>query len=100
MTLSDVERRCRGIALTDVSLKYEDCDEQRNEMNISDLIIVSVDDHISEPPVTFDKHLSDEALATAPQFTTAAEGTDYWEYQRQVIPSVGLNAVVDRVPEE
>jgi predicted TIM-barrel fold metal-dependent hydrolase len=68
------------------------------EMN--DLVIISVDDHMSEPPEMFDKHLSGDALATAPKFKTTAEGTSYWEYQGRKLPSVGLNAVVGRIPEE
>jgi predicted TIM-barrel fold metal-dependent hydrolase len=69
-------------------------------MNMNDLVIISVDDHISEPPDMFDKHLSGEMLASAPKFRTTAKGTDYWEYQGQKMPSVGLNAVAGRVKEE
>ena len=69
-------------------------------MEMSDLVIISVDDHISEPPGMFDKHLSGEALASAPQFKTSAAGTNYWEYQGKKLPSIGLNAVAGRVPEE
>jgi predicted TIM-barrel fold metal-dependent hydrolase len=69
-------------------------------MKLDDMIIVSVDDHISEPPGMFDKHLSGQALATAPKFMTSASGANYWEYQGVKIPSVGLNAVVGRPFEE
>src|SRR3954468_7107056 len=69
-------------------------------MNMNDMVVISVDDHVSEPPNMFDKHLSGEALATAPNLKTAPDGTNYWEYQGMKMPSVGLNAVVGRVPEE
>jgi predicted TIM-barrel fold metal-dependent hydrolase len=69
-------------------------------MKLNDLVIVSVDDHISEPPGMFDKHLSGDALATAPQFKTSEGGANYWEYQGVKFPSVGLNAVVGRPFEE
>ena len=69
-------------------------------MNMNDMVLISVDDHISEPPDMFKKHLSGDNLATAPTFRTAADGTNYWEYQGMKMPSVGLNAVVGRVPEE
>ncbi len=69
-------------------------------MNMNDLVIISVDDHISEPPDLFKNHLSGEALASAPRLCTAEDGTDYWEYQGMKMPSVGLNAVVGRVLEE
>jgi predicted TIM-barrel fold metal-dependent hydrolase len=67
---------------------------------MNDMVIISVDDHMSEPPGMFDKHLSGEALATAPTFRTTDEGTTFWEYQGRKLASVGLNAVVGRPPEE
>ena len=48
----------------------------------------------------FDKHLSGKALETAPKLRTTEKGTNYWDYQGLKLPSVGLNAVVGRVPEE
>jgi predicted TIM-barrel fold metal-dependent hydrolase len=69
-------------------------------MRMQDMVIVSVDDHISEPPDLYQKHLSGEALATAPQMRTLPNGTNYWEYQGLKMPSVGLNAVVGRPFEE
>ena len=38
-------------------------------MNMKDMVIVSVDDHVSEPPDMFDRHLSGAALESAPKFT-------------------------------
>ena len=69
-------------------------------MNMNDMVIISVDDHISEPPDLFDKHLSGHALETAPKLKQTESGTDYWEYQGMKMPSVGLNAVVGRPFEE
>jgi predicted TIM-barrel fold metal-dependent hydrolase len=70
-------------------------------MNMNDMVIVSVDDHISEPPDLFDRHLTGDALASAPKLrTTPDTGTNYWEYQGMKMPSVGLNAVVGRPLEE
>ena len=69
-------------------------------MNMNDMVIISVDDHISEPPEMFDKHLSGDDLASAPKLRTNADGTNYWEYQGMIMPSVGLNAVVGRPLEE
>ena len=65
-------------------------------MNTNDMVLISVDDHISEPPDMFKKHLSGENLATAPTLRTEKDGTNYWEYQGMKMPSVGLNAVVGR----
>ncbi len=69
-------------------------------MKMNEMMIISVDDHISEPPGMFDKHLSGEDLATAPKLLTTDNGTDYWEYQGMKMPSVGLNAVVGRPLDE
>lgn len=69
-------------------------------MKMSDMVLISVDDHMSEPPHVFDKHLSGDALATAPKFNTTKTGTSYWSYQGRKVPSVGLNAVVGRPPNE
>jgi len=69
-------------------------------MKMNDMVIISVDDHISEPPGMFDKHLSGDDLKSAPRFCTSENGTNYWEYQGMKMPSVGLNAVVGRPLEE
>lgn len=69
-------------------------------MKMNDMVIISVDDHISEPPDMFKRHLQGEALETAPQFHTTEDGSNYWTYQGMTMTSVGLNAVVGRVPEE
>lgn len=69
-------------------------------MKMNDMVIISVDDHISEPPDMFTRRLQGEDLATAPQFHTTEDGSNYWTYQGMTMTSVGLNAVVGRVPEE
>jgi len=69
-------------------------------MKMNDMMIISVDDHICEPPNFLDKHVSGDARNTAPKLVTTDKGTDYWDYQGMKLPSVGLNAVVGRVPEE
>ncbi|CAN7543220.1 amidohydrolase family protein [Phenylobacterium sp. LjRoot219] len=69
-------------------------------MQMNDMVIVSVDDHITEPGDVFDRQLSGDALATAPKLREQADGTNYWEYQGIKIPSVALNAVVGRPREE
>jgi predicted TIM-barrel fold metal-dependent hydrolase len=69
-------------------------------MRMEDMVLVSVDDHITEPAGMYDKHLSGQALESAPKLQTMANGTNYWDYQGRRVPSVGLNAVVGRPPEE
>ena len=69
-------------------------------MKMNDMVLISVDDHISEPPDMFKAHLSGADLASAPTLHVAPNGTTYWEYQGLKMPSVGLNAVVGRPLDE
>ncbi|SDD62457.1 Predicted metal-dependent hydrolase, TIM-barrel fold [Sphingomonas sp. YR710] len=69
-------------------------------MDMNDLVIISVDDHVSEPPDMFDKHLSGAGLASAPKFKVTSQGTNFWEYQGTKLPSIGLGSVVGRPREE
>jgi predicted TIM-barrel fold metal-dependent hydrolase len=69
-------------------------------MQLNDMVIVSVDDHICEPPTLFDNQLSGALLATAPKLRIDSNGKNYWQYQGYIRPSVGLNAVVGRPFEE
>ncbi len=69
-------------------------------MKLEDMVIVSVDDHITEPGNVFDNQLSGEAYATAPKLKVKQSGSNYWDYQGMKIQSVALNAVTGRVREE
>jgi predicted TIM-barrel fold metal-dependent hydrolase len=69
-------------------------------MKMNDMVMFSVDDHITEPGTVFDRQLTGDALAAAPKLRATPEGTNYWEYAGRKIPSIGLNAVVGRPPEE
>jgi predicted TIM-barrel fold metal-dependent hydrolase len=65
-------------------------------MQVDDLIIVSVDDHIIEPPEMFDQHLPHDLLAKAPKLKSAADGSNYWQFEDRKVVNAGLNAVVGR----
>ena len=69
-------------------------------MRMEDMIIASVDDHLSEPPDMFELVLDGADLASAPKFLTTPEGKNFWSYQGIHMRSVGLNAVVGRPLEE
>ncbi|HMK86295.1 MAG TPA: amidohydrolase family protein [Steroidobacteraceae bacterium] len=69
-------------------------------MEMNNMVIVSADDHICEPPNMFDNQLSGELLASAPKNLTDRNGNNYWSYQGNVRPLIGLNAVVGRPFEE
>ncbi|MBW2390081.1 MAG: amidohydrolase [Deltaproteobacteria bacterium] len=69
-------------------------------MQLEDMIMVSVDDHVVEPPDMFENHLTVEYKAKAPKNVRLPSGCDVWEFNGQQLPNIGLNAVVGRVPEE
>ena len=65
-----------------------------------DLILVSVDDHIIEPPDLFDAHLPERYKAEAPRIVRRADGADVWRFGEVEVPNVALNAVAGRPKEE
>jgi len=69
-------------------------------MQLDDLILVSVDDHVVEPPNMFDNHLPAKWKDLAPKSVKRDDGTDVWVYEGSEIPNIGLNAVAGRPPEE
>ena len=69
-------------------------------MQLDDMIIVSVDDHIVEPPNMFDAHLPAKYQDIAPKLVRKDDGTDVWQFQAIEVPNIGLNAVAGRPKEE
>jgi predicted TIM-barrel fold metal-dependent hydrolase len=69
-------------------------------MNIDEMIMVSVDDHVVEPPHLFEGRLPTRYADLAPKFVTRADGTSAWLYEGQEMTNVALNAVSGRPPEE
>ncbi len=69
-------------------------------MNAEDLILVSVDDHLVEPPHLFDGRLPSRYAAQAPRVERREDGSDVWTFNGTVIPNVGLNAVAGRPRDE
>jgi len=69
-------------------------------VHIDDLILVSVDDHVVEPPDLFDGHIPARYADLAPKVVTKDDGTDAWVFEGQEATNVGLNAVAGRPPDE
>jgi len=69
-------------------------------MQADDLILISVDDHLVEPPDMFDGRLPAKFDDVAPKVVRRADGSDVWTFNNTVIPNVGLNAVAGRPKEE
>jgi hypothetical protein len=69
-------------------------------MNIDDLILVSVDDHVVEPTDMFAGHIPARYADQAPKVITKGDGTEAWVFEGQEATNVGLNAVAGRPPDE
>lgn len=71
-------------------------------MELNDMVIASVDDHIIEPPTMFDQHLSSEFRGLAPEYVMGTDGHAFWKWEHEGLRTynVGLNAVVGRPREE
>jgi predicted TIM-barrel fold metal-dependent hydrolase len=69
-------------------------------MNAEDMIMISVDDHVVEPPDLFDSHIPDAYRERAPKVIKLENGTDVWQFNDSIIPNIGLNAVAGRPKEE
>jgi len=69
-------------------------------VNLDDMILVSIDDHVVEPPDMFDDHVPARWADQAPKVVHGEDGTDRWMFQGRETGMVGLNAVVSWPPEE
>jgi hypothetical protein len=69
-------------------------------MDMNDFILVSVDDHLVEPPDMFVGHIPDKYKDDVPKLIQREDGTDAWVFERQEATDVGLNAVAGRPPDE
>ena len=69
-------------------------------MRMEDMILVSVDDHVCEPPDMWLQHVPAQWKDRAPRLVSTPSGSDVWLFEGKQIPNVGLNAVAGRAPEE
>jgi predicted TIM-barrel fold metal-dependent hydrolase len=58
--------------------------------------VISVDDHIVEPPDVFAGRVPSRFVDRAPRVVTRDDGAEAWLYEGQVLPNVGFNAVAGR----
>jgi len=69
-------------------------------VNAEDMILVSVDDHLVEPPHLFEGRVPQQYVDRAPKVIRTDKGDDVWTYNDAIIPNIGLNAVAGRPKEE
>lgn len=84
-------------------------------MNVDDMILVSIDDHLIEPPDVFERHMPERLKDKAPKLVNDVAGTgraadmdnftyevgvDRWVFQGESIGVPGLGAVKSWPPEE
>ena len=65
-------------------------------MNIDDMVMVSIDDHVVEPADIFEKHFPKSLMDKAPKLTANPRNprVQAWQFQDAVVGSSGLNAVI------
>jgi Amidohydrolase len=61
--------------------------------------IISVDDHLVEPPDVFEDRLPSRLQGLAPHVIETPEGHQVWEFDGNIYTQSGANAVVGRRPE-
>jgi predicted TIM-barrel fold metal-dependent hydrolase len=69
-------------------------------VRVEDMIFISVDDHVVEPPDMFDGRMPAEYADRAPRVIRTPKGDDVWRFEGATIPNIGLNAVAGRPKEE
>jgi hypothetical protein len=69
-------------------------------VNVDDMIILSIDDHVVEPPDLFDDHVPERYRSSAPKLTRDENGFDQWIFEGRPVATVGLNATVSWPKEE
>jgi predicted TIM-barrel fold metal-dependent hydrolase len=58
--------------------------------------VISVDDHLIEPPSLFEGRMPASLADRAPKVVEMPGGSQVWVYEERTYPNVGLNAVVGR----
>ncbi len=71
-------------------------DPEPREVRVS---VISVDDHVVEPPDTFEGRLPASLADRAPKVVETPEGHQVWEFEGERFTQVGMNAVAGRRPE-
>ena len=69
-------------------------------MNMDDLILVSIDDHVIEPADMFVGHMPKKYADIAPRVESFPDGSDRWVFLGESVGTFGICAVASWPPEE
>jgi predicted TIM-barrel fold metal-dependent hydrolase len=69
-------------------------------VNADELILVSVDDHLIEPPGLFEDAMPRAYADRAPRMVVKEDGTYVWRFEGEEIANIAINAVAGRPGEE
>jgi len=69
-------------------------------MDVDDLILVSVDDHLIEPANLFNNTMPSRYRDRAPRLLPKDDGTYVWRFENEEIANLAINAVAGRPGEE
>jgi predicted TIM-barrel fold metal-dependent hydrolase len=69
-------------------------------IDMNKLVLVSVDDHVVEPPHLFEGRLPRRFADAAPRVERRADGSQAWLFQGEAAKYIGMNAVAGRPSEE
>jgi predicted TIM-barrel fold metal-dependent hydrolase len=62
--------------------------------------VISVDDHLIEPPDLFEGRMPAHLVDVAPRLVEFENGKQAWAYEDKLFPNIGLNAVIGRPKDE
>jgi hypothetical protein len=62
--------------------------------------VLSVDDHLIEPPDLFEGRMPTALVDAAPRLVEFNDGRQAWAYEDNLFPNIGLNAVIGRPKNE
>jgi predicted TIM-barrel fold metal-dependent hydrolase len=69
-------------------------------VQLEDMVLISVDDHVIEPPDLFDGRLPAKWRDRAPRVVNRSDGSDVWLFEGEVVVNLALAAVAGRPPED
>jgi len=69
-------------------------------MQMEDMVLVSVDDHIVEPPNLFEGRVPSKFKGREPVIRIAENNAEHWFFEGIQLRNIGLNAVAGRVKSE